>query len=202
MRGASDIQFAPIPAQPPKPPAEPSAFMRWLGELLDAIFSPLGRLLGLNWNPIGVLLLVLAVLGALWIAWALLWPLIRDRKRASGETAEDADWVPAREAAVALLDDADRLAAEGRYGEAAHLLLKRSVSQIANVRPDWLSPSSTAREIGGNTDLPPRARTAFTVIAREVERSLFALRGLAAEDWQRARDAYADFALADLRAGA
>ena len=30
----------------------------------------------------------------------------------------------------ALLEDADRLAAQGRYGEAAHLLLQRSVSQI------------------------------------------------------------------------
>ena len=35
------------------------------------------------------------------------------------------------------------------------------------------------------------------MIAREVERSLFALTGLVREDWERARAAYAEFALAD-----
>jgi len=34
------------------------------------------------------------------------------------------------------------------------------------------------------------------VIAERVERSLFALRRLGADDWQAARAAYADFALA------
>jgi hypothetical protein len=33
------------------------------------------------------------------------------------------EWAPTREEALALLEEADRLAAEGRYGEAAHLLL-------------------------------------------------------------------------------
>ena len=43
--------------------------------------------------------------------------------------------------------------------------------------------------------LPERARSAFAAIASRVERSLFALRALDAEDWQAARAAYADFAL-------
>jgi hypothetical protein len=202
VRGAKDIQFAPVPPDPPVPPkvpAEPPAWLEWLGKLLDSVFGPIARFFGANWNGIEVLLLILAIAGAAWIAWAVLWPLWRDRK-VRAEAAES-EWLPDREAAVALLDDADRLAAEGRYGEAAHLLLQRSVHQIAAARPDWLSPSSTAREIGGNSALPARARGAFSVIAREVERSLFALRGLALEDWQRARAAYAEFALADLGAG-
>ena len=35
------------------------------------------------------------------------------------------------------------------------------------------------------------------IVAREVERSLFALTGLMREDWERARTAYAEFALAE-----
>ena len=95
-----------------------------------------------------------------------------------------------------MLDDADRLAAEGRFDEATHLLLQRSVGQIAAARPEWLEPSSTAREIAALPALPEPARHAFGVIAERVERSLFALRRLGPDDWQAARAAYADFALA------
>ena len=56
-------------------------------------------------------------------------------------------------------------------------------------------PASTAREISVLPMLPERARSAFAAIASRVERSLFALRALDAEDWQAARAAYADFAL-------
>jgi len=99
-------------------------------------------------------------------------------------------------AALALLDEADRLAADGRFDEATHLLLQRSVGQIAEARPDLVEPSSTAREIAAQPALPEKARGAFAVIADRVERSLFALRRLSLEDWQAARAAYADFALA------
>ena len=101
-------------------------------------------------------------------------------------------------AALALLEDADALAAQGRFDEAVHLLLQRSVHHIASARPDWLSPSSTAREISLLPGLPAAARQAFLLITREVERSLYALRALAADDWHRARAAYAAFALQDL----
>ena len=67
---------------------------------------------------------------------------------------------------------------------------------LADARPDWLEPSSTAREIAALPALPQAARGAFAAIAVRVERSLFALRSLSAEDWHAARAAYADFALA------
>jgi hypothetical protein len=108
---------------------------------------------------------------------------------------EEPEWIPDRDAAVALLEDADRLAADGRFGEAAHLLLQRSVHHIAEARPDWLQPASTAREIAVLPMLPERARQAFGAISTRVERSLFALRELDAADWQAARAAYAEFAL-------
>jgi len=105
-------------------------------------------------------------------------------------------WQPDTGAALALLEDADRLAAEGRFDEATHLLLQRSVGQIVAARPEWLHPSTTARELAVLPALPDAARRAFAVIAERVERSLFALRRLSADDWQAARAAYADFALA------
>ena len=114
--------------------------------------------------------------------------------------ATSEEWAPDRAAALALLEDADRLAASGQYGEAAHLLLLRSVGQIGQVRPGLLSPASTAREIGGSLGLPERARYAFATIAHVVERSLFGLRGAGESDWTSAREAYAEFALNDLGA--
>ena len=150
---------------------------------------------GAGWNTIEIALAVLAALGVLWIGWTLYqrWRL----ERAARSPAAQGPVID-RAAALALLEDADALAAAGRYDEAVHLLLQRSVHHIAAARPDWLSPSSTAREIGLIPGLPAAARHAFALIAREVERSLYALRALAAEDWHRAREAYAAFALQNL----
>ncbi|KUR72410.1 hypothetical protein AQZ52_03885 [Novosphingobium fuchskuhlense] len=184
-----DIQYAPLPVPPKEDPPE------WLVELLKffaRLFEPLGRLMGGNWSWIEGLLAVLGVAGAMWILWTLFqrWQLARALTRPAEEHL-----VIDHAAALALLADADALAAAGRFDEAVHLLLQRSVHHIAAARPDWLSPSSTAREIGLIPGLPAAARQAFTLIAREVERSLYALRALAADDWQRARAAYAAFAL-------
>jgi hypothetical protein len=199
MRAMRDVQFAPVPDETVVPPQAPE-WLRAIFRFLAKLFEPLGRWLGSGWGVIETGLMVLAVVGVLWIAWNLAWPMWRDRRpRVLPATAA---WAPAPDAAMALLEDADRLAAQGRFAEAAHLLLQRSVGHIATARPDWLTPSSTAREIVAIRDLPAAARQAFGVIAVEVERSLFALRGLSADDWQRARAAYADFALADLRQAA
>jgi hypothetical protein len=73
--------------------------------------------------------------------------------------------------------------------------LQRSVADIAAARPDWLSPSSTAREIALLPALPATARQAFATMAEEVERARYALRAPGLGEWQRARGAYAAFAL-------
>lgn len=187
------IQYVPIDVAPK--PATMPAWMKALGEFLEAIFAPLGRALGMSWPVMQwVLLGVLAlfVLYSIWRfseSWRLRWR--------AGTTGPQADpgWRPDEAEALALLEDADRLAAEGRYDEATHLLLRRSVQQIATARPDWVRRASTAREIAGIAALPDKARAAFSLIAARVERSLFALRALDAGDWQAARTAYADFAL-------
>ncbi len=195
VRASAQIQFAPLPPQPPEN-LEIPAWLRMLGRVLEAIFAPLGRLLGLSWPVFQWVLLALAAALVLYMAWRLLGPLwARRRGRGKAEDENpDGGWMPGRAEAEALLSEADRLAGEGRYGEATHLLLRRSVRQISDQRPDWLHPASTAREIARLAGLSEAGRQAFAVIAARVERSLFARRDLEAADWQAAREAYAAFA--------
>ena len=196
VRGDGSIQYGPVaPPKPPEPPAWIKALSDWLGDM----FGPAGQWMAINSTPILWTVYLLMALVALYLLWRLLAPALGWRLRAKPQ--EEETWTPDREAALALLEDADALAALGRFDEATRLLLQRSVGQIRAARPEWLDPSSTAREIAALPALPERARNAFATIAERVERSLFALRSLGAPDWQAAREAYADFALADLARG-
>lgn len=197
LRADGDIQFAPVTI-PEVPPPKPSWFDEAIRDLfvwLADLFAPLGRLLGASW---WWLQWVLAG-GVALFALVLLVRLVGDRLAGRGaravKAAEEEEWRPEVAASLALLEDADRLAAEGRFDEATRLLLQRSVSQIAAARPDWVEPSSTARELAALPALPDAARAAFGVIAGRVEASLFALKPLARPDWEAARAAYAEFAL-------
>ncbi|UAB78129.1 hypothetical protein INR77_15510 [Erythrobacter sp. SCSIO 43205] len=204
LRNDPDIQFEEF-AMAPEEMREPG----WLdevwnaiGEALATLLGPVGEFLANNWNMIKWVLL--GLLAAFVLYWLLrsFGPLARMRgeeKAASGQAKSDPDWQPTKEESVALLADADRLAAEGRFDEATHLLLKRSVSQIASAQPTWVDPSSTARELAALPALSDRAAQAFGTIAERVERSLFALRPLDQKDWEAAREAYASFAQISLR---
>lgn len=190
VRADQAIQYAPLKMpKAPEPPGWLRAFLEWLAGVL----KPVGELLGMSWPVFRWVLLGLAVILIAVLLWRMLAPALQWRPKKAG--APEEAWTPAREQALALLDEADRLAVEGRYAEATHLLLERSVSQIAAARPDWVEPSSTARELAALPALSATARGAFAVIADRVERSLFALRALGAADWEAARAAYADFAL-------
>ncbi len=196
VRADEATQFAPVPAPdaPARPPGWLDAFFRWLGELLE----PVGRALGMSWPVFKWVLLAIGLALALLLVWRMIAPFVGWRPGERAEDEGDSGWTPDTGAALALLEDADRLAAEGRFDEATHLLLQRSVGQIAAARPDLVEPATTARELSALAALPDAARAAFGTIANRVERSLFALRSLGAEDWQAARAAYADFALAQL----
>ena len=191
VRADADIQFAPVdlPQREP-PPAWLERFFAWLGD----VFEPLLKAIGLS---LPTFLWILVGLGFALIVF-FVWRLIEPRMRSRGEhpASSAPDWTPDHGEARELLGEADRLAAAGRFDEATHLLLQRSVLQIAAARPDLVEISSTAREIAALPALSEAARGAFAAIADRVEHSLFALRSLTAEDWQAARAAYADFALA------
>lgn len=202
LRADGDVQFAPVSLPEPKPPKP-----NWLSEALDAIFTwlselfaPLGRALGGAWWWLQWVLIAIGVVVFLVVLVRMIDPAMfrwNRREKAQTSTVEEA-WRPETAASLALLEDADRLAAEGRFDEATHLLLRRSVSHISAARPDWVEPSSTARELAALPALPDAARAAFGVIAARVETSLFALRALDRADWEAARAAYAEFALARL----
>ena len=74
--------------------------------------------------------------------------------------------------ARALLSDADRLAAEGRFGEAVHLLLFRSIEDIdALTMP--AKPALTSRDILDLRALPSAARAALSRLVTTVEWNFF-----------------------------
>ncbi len=127
-----------------------------------------------------------------------LWPYITDRLldwRHQGRRALP-DWRPEETAARTLLAEADALAAEGRYAEAAHILLHRSIEDIQAQRPDLVRPAFTSREIAAHEAMPADARGVFGDIARLVERGLFARRDVDVDEWQNVRAAYDRFVFA------
>ena len=172
------------------PAYEPPTMPAWLRALAEFIRE--------NGEILEVLFWILVVTGILFLLYVLglrlsgaEWPW----RRKANETQED--WRPAEAPARALLSEADALAAQGRFSEAAHLLLFRSIEDIDLRRPDLLRPAFTSRDIAALPALPERPRGAFARIAMLVERSLFARRPLAETDWSECRSAYEEFAFAD-----
>lgn len=193
--------------QPVKPPSPPPSwlvnFFEWLAK------GPIGRFLSwliglLPSAPVAqaLLWLLLAVLAGTLI-WAIVvrlregeWRLPR-RRKATVMTAnpEEEAWAPDAAPVRAWLKEADALAAEGRFAEAVHHLLFRSIEDIARRRPRLVRPALTSRELAAAEAVPVPARDLFARIARLVERSLFGGRPVSADDWSGARAAYADLAL-------
>ncbi|MXO56109.1 hypothetical protein GRI36_04355 [Altererythrobacter gangjinensis] len=192
VRADDSIQYSPTGFEQPKP-ADPPSWLEDFLELLASLLEPIGKLFGGSWPIVKWVLIGVAIAMLLYLLWKLLAPVLEFGSKDNDSSAED--WIPEQGEAIALLDEADQLAARGDYDGATHLLLKRSVRQISDARPDWVEPSSTARELAILPALPQAARTAFGTIAGRVERSLFALNKLGVEDWEAARSAYAQFAL-------
>jgi hypothetical protein len=145
-------------------------------------------------------ILVAAAATLVWVIYLRLregvWRLPRRRRATSAEveTEEDA-WAPDAVPVRAWLREADLMAEQGRYAEAVHHLLFRSIEDIAKRRPRLVRPALTSRELAGADAIPGPARELFSGIARLVERSLFGGRPVNAGDWSSARAAYADFTL-------
>ncbi len=181
-------EFAEPPAPETVEPAEPPDWLLWL---LDFFGETGGVWQGIFWIVAALLAAVL-----LFFIGRFLMQAISDRKpggRGGEEEAED--WRPEESAARSLLAEADTLAKDGRFAEAAHLLLYRSLEDIENRLPDFLRPALTSRDIARSETLPDQARGAFASIAQVVERGIFAARPVDAAGWDEARGAYERFAL-------
>jgi hypothetical protein len=166
-------------ARPPEPPA-------WLEKVLEALVG-LGPILKfVFWGGVA--------LGVALFLWFLVREVMAARfpKRVKAEAP--ADWRPEPDMARALLEEADRLAQAGRFGEAIHILLFRSIDDLVGRRPGLVRPALTSRDIAGLDQMPEDARSAFARIAERVEKSFFGGRAAAAEDFAGARGDYEAFA--------
>lgn len=183
-----EIQTA-FPPPPPPPPPTPE----WLKSLFDAIGSffkwSAPAATPLMW--IAVLLLVLFLLYHFVPAFAQWVDNLRFGRKRDEDEVDPVGQAEAG-AARALLAEADALAAEGRYAEAVHLLLYRSVEDIEGRRPGLVKPAMTSRDLAEAEGLPAIARGAFSRIARAVEISLFGGRAIDAMAWEKCRNAYAE----------
>ena len=173
----------PIPRKPP------SAFERWVGRVFEAIFKVLAPILQIAFYlGIGAL-----ILGAVYLFGRAVYetrfakPIVK-----KAEEPEIPLYQPAEAQARILLDEVDKLAAEGRYGEAVHTLLFRSIQDIDRNRPNVVRRSLTSREIGRLSVLTPEARTAFSTIAGVSELAYFGGVPVNEDGFQTARNAYAD----------
>lgn len=179
-----DLQFDFPPYVEPKPPQWADALVRFfeaIGPILKVVFW-----VGL---ALGVLLIVVFAAREIQATWT--------RRRTAEQVARPADWAPEPEKAKALLEDADRLAAQGRFEEAVHLLLFRSIDELAGRRPEAVRPALTSRDIAQIEAMPGPARSAFSRIAEVVEKSFFGGRPVGQGEFSECRRAYEAFAFAE-----
>lgn len=170
---------------PPEPPSwlEPLLrFLEFISPFLSYIF----------WTGVAL------------VVGLIVYALVREVLRRLPESADDAqseadlpvpEYRPAAARAHALLEEADRLAAEGHFGEAVRVLLHRSIEDMEKVFPMAIVPSMTSREISTIEHLSTHGRATFVKIAQAVERNLFAGRPLTADTYNDCRRAYEGFAL-------
>lgn len=184
----------------PKPDPHQYDFMRSIAKAIGSFLHGMGEL----FSPIAPVLPYLLYAIAIAAVLILLSPVARlflttrferlfARDNLRGETA----WRPTKAAVTALLSEIDALAADGRYDEAVHLLLIRSVADINAFRPDLVQLHYSARDILTHPLLPAAARPAFQQIVEWVEKSYFA--GIAAgkAGFDACRRAYIAFVAAE-----
>jgi hypothetical protein len=205
LRADPAVQFnlAPPPA-PPKPPPWLAHFLNWLGDTV----KPVGRFLRwiVNFFPDAayarILLWTVIAVGAAALLWAIYsrirygqWRFKLPRLTSAEMPEAEDEWVPEEAGARSWLEEADALAREGRFAEAIHHLLFRSIEDISRRRAALVRPALTSRELAASEGIPGTARNLFAAIAGLVERNLFGGHPVGQPDWAEARKAYSDFAL-------
>ncbi len=186
LRQQKDLQFSLNP-----PPQEISSqpnpgmveFLRFLEPVFTLIF----------WA--GLAIVVLAIL--LFIGREVWQARYRRTKEPAKAPMQQNVYHPEPERARALLQDADALAAEGRFEDAVRALLHRSIDDIEQRAPRSVRQAQTGREIARLPVLSPAASEAFAPLVRAVEQSWFGGKRLDQKAYNACRKAYADFALPD-----
>ena len=129
-----------------------------------------------------VLAAAVVVLVLVWLMQAWFQRAAKERRGAEGEPEAGGDEAgPVRELDV---EDATRLAAEGRYGEAIHALLLAAIQHFAARAHMQVQPSRTSRELARLLPLTGESRAKFNELVIAVERTLFGGEPAVAEDFQ------------------
>lgn len=187
-------------AHTPKPNPATAEFWRKVAEAIGGFFKAVGDIFAplapvmpyiLYGLGIAVILLLLSPVVRLFLTTRFERLFARDHLRA------DETWRPSKAAVTALLSEIDALAADGRYDEAVHLLLVRSVADVNAFRPDLVRPHYSARDILTHPLLPEAARPAFRRIVEWVEKSYFAGIAVGRAGFDACRQAYVDFVAAE-----
>jgi hypothetical protein len=105
-------------------------------------------------------------------------------------TQEDAasDGRPGDQAVI--LEEADALAAAGRFVEAMHVLLLQGLAHMRQRLDQQFSDSLTSREILYSTTLPEAARAALRDVVNRVELTYFGKRPAALADYTACRESF------------
>lgn len=125
-------------------------------------------------------------------------------RQIAGYAGEDAPAPVDRRAADAQLaavierprDDADELAAQGRFAEAIHTLLLRTLHELASQNLVRVTPALTSREILARVSLLGDAREALSGLIVAVEQTWFGDDVPQLADYQRCRAEFDRFAAA------
>lgn len=206
VRSDSDIQFS-LPAA--APPQETPEWLLAIGRAIRPTFEAMGQ--ALKWvfdlmpGPVAVqgVLWLIAICLAIYLV-ALVIKRVRQSEgflwwgRSGGEprpTVQE-NWAPDEDHTKKSLNEAEALADKGRFGEAIHTLLLRSIDEVGARRPPLAKPSITSRELAASPVLPSAARDLFHSLASKVETSFFGGRPVSRETWVQARAEYDDLASA------
>jgi hypothetical protein len=147
-----------------------------------------------------VLMAAAAVILAIFIARDFLGFFPEDEEE-DGET-EGAKKSPDRRVVDRPLDDAQALAASGRYQEAIHTLLLQTLIELSRKLPEPLAPSLTSREVLLALQLGPEEHGALTGLITAVELTHFGAETPSLDDYERCLYHFQSFAGAYLRRGA
>lgn len=179
-----NLQFTftvPPEQNPPQANTSLVEFLRFLEPVFTIIF----------WGGLAaVVVTILAFIGR------EVWQVRYGRKESPDKApVQQTIYRPEAEKARALLEDADQLAAEGRFDDAVRALLHRSIDDIELRSPRSVRQAQTGREIAQLPVLSATASAAFAPLVRAVERSWFGGVQLNESDYKECREAYANFAL-------
>ena len=91
------------------------------------------------------------------------------------------------------LTEAERLAAEGRFADAIHVLLLETLAALRGHTGGGVPESLTSREVLREVSMPDAAREAMGGLVAAVERSLFGNRPVDQIEYQRCTESFSAF---------